>query len=87
MHESSRVPLTVTTADGNHRRAIFCGAQSAVVAFGQSSPGMKTSWAEELFDYGNQLGVAAGLIWGLKKTQFNSADFGTITVSSYAPAP
>ena len=86
LHESARVPLTVATADGNHRRAIFCGAQSAVVAFGQDSSGMKTSWNEELFDYGNQLGVAAGLIWGLKKTQFNSADFGTIVVSSYAPA-
>ena len=86
LHESSRVPLTVATADGNHRRAIFCGAQSAVVAFGQDASGMKTSWNEELFDYGNQLGVAAGLIWGLKKTQFNSADFGTIVVSSYAPA-
>ena len=86
LHESARVPLTVATADGNFRRAIFCGAQSAVVAFGQDSSGMKTSWNEELFDYGNQLGVAAGLIWGLKKTQFNSADFGTIVVSSYAPA-
>jgi hypothetical protein len=80
------VPLTVATADGNFRRAIFCGAQSAVVAFGQASGGMKTSYSEELFDYGNQLGVAAGLLWGLKKTQFNSADFGTIVVSSYAPA-
>jgi len=86
LHESSRVPLTVATADGNFRRAIFCGAQSAVVAFGQASGGMKTSYSEELFDYGNQLGVAAGLLWGLKKTQFNSADFGTIVVSSYAPA-
>ena len=47
---------------------------------------MKTSWNEELFDYGNSLGVAGGLIWGLKKAQFNSADFGTIVVSSYAAA-
>jgi N4-gp56 family major capsid protein len=86
LHESARVPLTVASADGNFRRAIFCGAQSAVVAFGQDNSGMKTSYSEELFDYGNQLGVAAGLIWGLKKCQFNSADFGTIVVSSYAPA-
>ena len=86
LHESARVPLTVASADGNFRRAIFCGAQSAVVAFGQNSSGMKTVWAEEMFDYGNQFGVSAGLIWGLKKTQFNSADFGTIVVSSYAPA-
>ena len=30
----------------------------------------------------NQLGVATGLIWGLKKLQFNSEDFSTIVVST-----
>ena len=48
---------------------------------------MKTSWNEELFDYGNQLGVGAGLIWGLKKVQFNSTDFATITLPGWAPDP
>ena len=37
--------------------------------------------------FGNQLGVAAGLIFGIKKSVFNSADFSTITLSSYSPAP
>jgi N4-gp56 family major capsid protein len=88
LHESSRVPNTVDMASNtNWRRAIFCGAQAAIAAFGQGSSGMKTSWQEELFDYGNQLGVAAGVTWGLKKSQYNSLDFSTITVSSYAPAP
>ena len=32
----------------------------------------------------NQLGVSAGLIWGLKKTTFNGADFATVVLSSYA---
>ena len=35
----------------------------------------------------NQLGVSAGAILGVKKTVFNSTDFGTIVVSSYAVAP
>jgi N4-gp56 family major capsid protein len=88
LHESTRVPTTVDLATNtNFRRAIFCGAQAAVMAFGQGNSGMKTSWAEELFDYGNQLGVAAGLIFGIKKSVYNSADFATITISSYAPAP
>ena len=39
---------------------------------------------EELFDYENQLGVSAGLIWGLKKTTFNGSDFATVVLSSYA---
>lgn len=39
------------------------------------------------FNYGNELGVAAGLIFGIKKSVFNSADFGTIVISSYSPDP
>ncbi len=76
LHESTRVPSVVA---GSYR-AILCGAQAAVLAFGQDSAGNKVSWVEELFDYGNQLGVAAGMIWGGKKTVFNSQDFGVITV-------
>jgi hypothetical protein len=45
------------------------------------------NWVEELFDYNNQLGVAAGMIAGMKKTQFNSMDFGTIVFATYAPQP
>ena len=40
----------------------------------------------KVFDYENQLGVAAGLIGGFKKTVYNSSDFGTIVISGYAPA-
>jgi len=75
-HETARI-----TKDANGAfRAILCGAQSAVLAFGQDNAGNKVSWTEELFDYGNQLGVSAGMIWGLKKTVFNSLDFGVITI-------
>ncbi|MBL8774070.1 MAG: DUF4043 family protein, partial [Phenylobacterium sp.] len=41
-------------------------------------------WNEELFDYGNQLGVEAGFIAGLKKTRYNGADLSTIVISTYA---
>ncbi len=40
------------------------------------------SWNEELFDYGNQLGVEAGLIYGATKTTFNSNYFNTIGVDA-----
>lgn len=76
LHESTRVPSVVA---GSYR-AILCGAQAGVLAFGQDSAGNKVSWVEELFDYGNQLGVSGGMIWGGKKTVFNSQDFGVITV-------
>ena len=81
--ENSRIPTTTT----NVRRAVFCGAQAGVFAVGQDNSPEKMSWVEELFDYENQLGVSAGMIFGAKKTIFNSVDFGTIALPSYAVAP
>lgn len=81
LHTSTRIPAVVS----NTRRAVMVGAQAACMGFGKetSSPN-RMSWVEELFDYGNQLGVSAGAIAGLKKTRFNSRDFGSIVVSTYA---
>jgi N4-gp56 family major capsid protein len=93
LHESNRIPwsntsLTNGSGTANVARAVLCGAQAAVLAVGKDSDtGLGATWTEELFDYGNQLGVAGGLIYGIKKCQFNSTDFGTIRLSSYSPAP
>jgi len=89
LHSSTRIPTPVTAAsNGEVRRGVFCGAQAAAVAFGrESSKKNFYSWKEELFDYDNQLGVAAGSIFGLKKCVFNSKDFATITISTWAPDP
>lgn len=91
LHEAFRVPQGVSGATSlsvtNTRRAVLCGAQAAAIAYGQNSGGSETySWQEEMFDYANQLGVSAGAIWGLKKMVFNSTDFATIVISSYAAA-
>lgn len=88
LHESTRVTYGVTSAaaETDVRRAVLCGAQAALMATGQDNSPTKMTWEEELFDYGNQLGVSAGMIWGLKKAVFNSTDFATIVVSSYSPA-
>ena len=82
--ENVRIPLiaSVTTK----RRAVLCGAQSCAFAVGQDNNPEKMTWVEELFDYENQLGVSAGMIFGAKKTIFNSLDFGTIAVPTYAVA-
>lgn len=91
LHESTRVPLiTGTPASGakaDYRRAIFCGAQAGILAVGQGNNAERVNWTEEVFDYGNQLGVSGGMIFGVKKTVFNSKDFSTLVISSYAPAP
>lgn len=90
LHEAFRVSQGVNSSTGaaisTVRRAVLCGAQSCFMGFGQQSSFKEMEWNEKLFDYGNQLGVKAGAIFGLKKAQFNSADFGTIVVSTYAAA-
>lgn len=83
LHVNTRMPSVVA----NTRRAVFCGAQAMACAYGSGSGGsMPYRWNEELFDYGNQLGVAAAAIWGMKRTMFNSSAIGTITLSTYAVA-
>jgi N4-gp56 family major capsid protein len=83
LHESSYVP--VSTKGTDYRVPVFCGAQAGVIAFGQGNSANKMSWDEEMFDYGNKLGVSAGTIYGLKKTVFNSKDFGVIAMPVYSP--
>ena len=88
LHEDARVTqgynpsgfAAITTV----RRAVFCGAQAGMIGFGRDNSVNKFTWVEELFDYENQLGVSAGLIFGLKKTVYNSTDFATVVMSSYA---
>lgn len=89
--ENTRVPACSASGDTTTpftvgRRAVLCGAQAAVLAVGQDNNPEKMSWVEELFDYENQLGVSAGMIFGTKKTIFNSLDFGTIALGTYAAA-
>lgn len=89
IYEDQRVPTGVSstvasTAVTTVRRGAFCGAQAVQVAFGRESGKEKYTWVEELFDYENQLGVSAGLIYGMKTTQFNSSLFGNFVTSSYA---
>lgn len=98
LHKAARVTQGVNSSTGaavaNTRRAVLCGAQAAMIAYGSENSNSKYSWNEELFDYGNQFGVAAGSIFGLKKSKYipddnsstNAEDFGTIVVSTYAAA-
>ncbi len=90
LHEWERLPNGVSSVDdsvvANTRRASFCGAQAAWAAYGQGFGPGRYNWVEKLFDYDEELGVSAGCIGGLKKSRFNSADFGTIAVTTRATA-
>lgn len=89
--ESFRVPTGVNSSTdasiSTVRRNILCGAQAAGIGWGrfQGNPN-RFKWVEKDFDYGRQQGVAAYALGGLKKIRFNSEDYGTIVISSYADA-
>jgi hypothetical protein len=58
-----------------------------VRAYGQKQSGPnKYRWNEELLDHKRKLEVSAWSIFGMRKAQFNSLDFGALTISTYAAA-
>jgi N4-gp56 family major capsid protein len=67
-------------------RAVLLGGQACMFAFGQRDTPNKYRWNEELFDHKRRLEVSAWTIHGLKKTQFNATDYGTIVVTTWAAA-
>lgn len=86
MHEWTRLPNGIGANSATTRRAVFCGAQAVSLAWGQGFS-EAPRYQEDLFDYDRQFGVSVQTIMGAKKMQFNSKDFGTIVLSTYAAAP
>lgn len=89
--ESTRIHSAVAST----RRNLFLGAQAGVFAMGGAYDNIEKqrvgkdnlmSWYEETDDYGNEKGISVGSIFGINKSVFNSADYGLITVPSYAIA-
>ena len=80
----------VSAVDGSAvttvKRAVLLGGQAAMMAFGQDNGPNKMTWNEELFDHKRRLEISALTIHGLKKTKYNSVDYGTVVVSTYAAA-
>jgi N4-gp56 family major capsid protein len=87
LHESTRITNGVDSGAGTPvltaRRCVLLGAQAGAIGFGKGQSFKSFDWNEELFDYGNQLGVEAGLIHGVKKLRFNAQDFGVIVGSTF----
>lgn len=68
------------------KRAVLLGAQAAAVAFGKNNGPTTYNWNEELIDHKRKLEVSILTMWGLKKTVYNSSDYGSVVVSSYGAA-
>ncbi|HRO00344.1 MAG TPA: N4-gp56 family major capsid protein [Nitrobacter sp.] len=75
-----------TGSDVDAGRALFMGRQAGVIAYGTKG-GLRMDWKEELKDYGNEPTVASGTIVGVKKTRFNSKDFGILALDTAAADP
>lgn len=50
-------------------RALFCGAQAGVMAWGQMP-----TWKEKFHDYDYRWGIGTRMIYGVKRVQFNGID-------------
>jgi len=85
-HVTTGVNSSTGAAISTVRRAVLLGAQSVALAYGKGSSGTTYNWNEELFDHKRRMEVSAFCIYGMTKCQFDSQDFGTIVVSSYANA-
>lgn len=68
-------------------RALFLGAQAGLIAWGGQNGKARYTWHEETDDRGNALAITAGTIYGVKKTRYNSKDFGVIAVDAACADP
>ena len=94
--ENNRVPASATAPASGAlvRRAILCGAQSAMCVYGRiGGSADRYRWVEKLFDFDREMGVAGGFVAGIKKSQFedengggSKLDFGTVVISTVTSA-
>jgi N4-gp56 family major capsid protein len=87
--ESTRIPTFSNYGAGANikaARALFLGAQAAVVAHGKDTDEWgKLKLAEKEFDYGKRYGVGVTMIWGIQKSTFNGQDdFGVFAIDTAA---
>lgn len=83
IYESDLCFLNATggSSSASIARGLLLGQQAGVFL-----EGAEAQWTEKSFDYGNKWGIAAGRIFGVQKTVFNSIDYGLITLHSAAAA-
>jgi len=85
-HVTQGVNASTGAAISTVRRAVLLGSQACAMAFSKGGSATSMNWNEELLDHKRVLEVSVMSMLGMKKTQFDSADFGVVVVSSYAAA-
>lgn len=85
-HVTQGVNSSTGAAITTVRRAVLLGAQSCAIGFGMDNGPTTMGWNEELIDHKRRLEVSTFTLWGIKKTRFDSNDFGVVVGSTYAAA-
>lgn len=87
IHQCNRVIRDLkTNSTTPFSNALFLGAQAAVMAVGN-----EPTWAEDEFDYHNQVGFAFGRIFGIEKAAYDydgdgkATDFGVVNIITATP--
>lgn len=83
-HVTNGVNSTTSAAITTVKRAVLCGAQALVTGYGKGYGPENWEVKEETFDYGRQYGANGLSVFLFKKAKYNSSDFATIVLSSYA---
>jgi N4-gp56 family major capsid protein len=81
IHEHERVAITAVWGGGsnlNGATGLFMGIQAAGIAYAK-----RKIWNEKTFDYGNKVGFCIGVIVGVTKAVFNSADNAVVGICTY----
>jgi N4-gp56 family major capsid protein len=72
-------------------RALYLGRQAVAVAYGSPGDGQRMSWSEKELDHGNDIEICAGMIVGVKRTEFmvdgTPHTFGMFALDTYAANP
>lgn len=79
----AKMPELTNTGSIPYTQSLLLGAQAgslAVANAGGENKRGEMDWNEEYFDYKNQVGFEAGMIYGAAKNTFNSRDLGAISV-------
>ena len=88
LYDSTRIYSPLTSV----RRNLFLGAQSGSFAVGnaydnidrQKFNDLPMSWVEDLEDYRDKKGIAAGMVFAVKANRFNNKNFGAMVITCRA---
>ena len=90
IYDSNRIYSPRTSV----RRNLFLGAQAGTFAIGNAYDridqkkfgDLPMSWVEDLDDYNDKKGIAAGMVFGIKATRYNSKNYGCMVMTAYSAA-